>query len=157
MPQQSPPSRPGVGVSDNAQALLRRVVVNPVFAAGGQHQLAGALGFDMQGVQAGRRRCGTESDYIIVGYIVRQRDQAVLQTLGIVEVMELAPGKLRHGFRGVGAQCVARGKKSHGGQSKRRSQLADAVEHLLVVVAVVLGIGPLSTKAALRRTGFAVI
>src|ERR1700689_4913298 len=111
----------------------------------------------MQRVQPGRRRSWAETHQIVVRYVIRQRDETCPQTLSIVEVMELASGKLRYGIRGIGAQRVACGNKGHGGQSKRRGELADAGEHLLVVVPVVLGIGSLSTETAMRGTWFAAI
>ena len=111
----------------------------------------------MQRVQPGRGRRRAETKYIVVGHVVRHRDETCLQILGIVEVKELASGKLRDGFRGIGAQRIACGKKSHGGQPKRRGKLADAVEHLLAVVPVVLGIGSIAAEAAVRRAWLAAV
>src|SRR5580658_4183567 len=102
----------------------------------------------MKRMRSGRGRCRAETQYVIVGHIVRQRDETSLQVLGIVEVKELASGELRDRFCGLGAQRVACGKKGHGSQPKRRSELADAVEHLLAVVLFVLGIGSIPAEAA---------
>jgi hypothetical protein len=137
--------RPFLGV------LVRRVVVDPVFASGGYHQLRTTLGLHMQRVQSGRGRCRAETKCIVVGHVVRHRDETCLQILGIVEVKELAAGELRDRFCGLGAQRIACGKKGHGSQPKRRSELADAVEHLLAVVPFVLGIGSIPAEAAMRR------
>src|SRR5271157_4127158 len=71
--------------------------------------------------------------------------------------MKLASGELRDGFRGVGAQRVACGNEAHGGQPKRRGKLADAVEHLFVVVPFVLRIGSVLTETAMRGAWFVAI
>ena len=65
-----------------------------------------------------------------------------------MKVKELSSRQLRHCFGGVGTQRIAPGKESHGGQPKRRSKLADAVQHLFTVVALVLGVGSLAAEAA---------
>jgi len=51
-----------------------------------------------------------------------------------MEVMELASGKLRDGFRCVGSQGISCGNKGHGSQPKGRGKLANAVEHLFAIV-----------------------
>src|SRR5580658_3035891 len=102
----------------------------------------------MQRVQPGRGCCRAETQYIVVGHVVRHRDEARLQILGIMEVEELASRELRDRLCGFGAQRIACGKKGHGSQPKRRSELADAVEHLLAVVPFVLGIGSIPAEAA---------
>src|ERR1019366_9027634 len=131
-----------------AEVLARRFVFNPVFASGVYEQLRTALRLHMQRMQAGRGRCRAETQYIVVGHVVRQRDETCLQIPSIVEVKELASGELRDGFCGLGAQRITCGKKGHGGQPKRRSKLTDAVEHLLAVVPFVLGIGSLAAETA---------
>src|SRR5579863_657148 len=132
----------------NARVLMRRVVVNPVLAAGVQQQKRTPLSLHAQRMQPGRRRRRAETQYIVVGHVVRDRDETRLQILGIVEVKELASGELRDGFRSLGAQRIACGKKSHRSEPKRRSKLANAVEHLLAVVPFVLGIGSIAAEAA---------
>src|SRR3984885_7065891 len=109
----------------------------------------------MQSVQAGRKGSRAETQHIIIRHIVGYRDETCLQILVLVKVKELASGKLRDCFRGIGPQRIACDKKSHGGQPKRRSKLADAVEHLLGIVAFVLGISSVATEAAVRGTRLA--
>src|SRR5580704_8076435 len=104
----------------------------------------------MQRVQAGRKRCRTETQNIVVRHIVRYRDETSLEILDVVEVKKLASCELRDGFRGIAPQSIARHKKSHGCQPKRWSKLADAVEHLLRIVAFVFGIGSVAAETAVR-------
>src|SRR5580704_15828380 len=105
----------------------------------------------MQRVQPGRGCCRAETQYIVVGHVVRHRDETRLQIPGIVEVEELASRELRDRFCGLGAQRIACGKKGHGSQPEGRSELANAVEHLLAVVPFVLGICSVAAEAAVRR------
>src|SRR5580658_9079672 len=88
MLRQRPTSKARLGV------LARRVLVNPVFASGGYQQLRSTLGLHLQCVQSGRGSCRAETQCIVVGHVVRQRDETCLQILGIVEVKELASGEL---------------------------------------------------------------
>src|ERR1700722_10697115 len=65
--------------------------------------------------------------------------------------------QLRDGFCRLGSQSIARGKKPHGGQPKRRGKLADTVKHLLAVVPFVLGIRTTAAEATVRRAGLAIV
>ena len=47
------------------------------------------------------------------------------------------------------------GNKRHGGQSERRSKLADAVEYLFAVMTFIFSIGSITTETAVRRAGLA--
>ena len=96
------------------------------------------------------RRGGPEAEHIVVRHVVRNRNQIRLQILGIVKAKELAPGQLRDRFGGLVAQRTPRSQKGHCSQPQRRSQLADAVEHLLVVMAFIFGIGALAAEASMR-------
>jgi len=131
-------------------ALLAGIAIDPILASRLDRQL-GRI-FDLQPdlqpqrVHAGRQRCRTKAQHIAVWHVVRYPDKTRAQILGVVKVKVLAAGELCDRFRGIGPQRIARGKKSHRGQPKRRRELADAVEHLLAVMAVVLGIGPLAAE-----------
>jgi hypothetical protein len=104
----------------------------------------------MQRVQAGRKRSRAETQHIVVRHIVGYRDETCLQILVLVKMKELASGEMRDCFRGIGPERIPCDKKRHGGQPKRRSKLADAVEHLLGIVPFILGIGPNPAEAAVR-------
>src|ERR1700745_985294 len=104
----------------------------------------------MEAVQAGRGSWRRKTQNIIVRYIIRQRNQARLDVLGVLEAVEFATGELRQRLSGVRAQTVSSGEKGHGGQSKRRSKLADAVEYLLAVMTVILRVGLRTTETPMR-------
>src|ERR1700677_2707398 len=76
--------------------------VHPIFASGLDHQAGTVLDLQMESVQAGRKRSRAETQQIIVGHIVRYRDEARLQILLPVKVKEFASGELRDRFRGIG-------------------------------------------------------
>jgi hypothetical protein len=102
-------------------------------------------------MEAGRGRGWAKTQHIVIGQIVRQANQTGFQIFGIMEMEKFSPSQLRDGFRSLGMQRAARRQKRHGSQTKRRRQLADAVEHLLAVVAIVFGVSSLTAEAAVRR------
>ncbi len=68
----------------------------------------------------------------------------------MVKATERASGEFCDRFSRVRAERIACSEKGHGDQSKGRSKLADAVKHLLTVVAFVFGIGAFAAEAAVR-------
>jgi len=108
----------------------------------------------MQGVYAGRKRRRAETEYIVIRHVIRDRDEIPLQVPCVMKVKVLASCQFRHCFGGVGTQRTARGKKGHGCQPERRSKLADAVQYLSTVVALVLGVGSVAAEAAMGGARF---
>src|SRR5438046_10275222 len=75
-----------------------------------------------------------EAENVVVGNVIGQRDQAGLEIFGIVKARKPSSRKLGQRLGSVGTQTVASREKGHGRETKRRSELADAVEHVLAVV-----------------------
>src|SRR5579871_6337692 len=98
-----------------------------------------------------------KTEHVKVRHIVRDRDEACLQILGIVEVEKLAARELRNRFRRICTQRTARRQKSHGRQPKGRRKLADAVQHLLAVMPFVLGIRSFPAEATMCRARLRIV
>ena len=111
------------------------------------------LDLHMKRVEAGCERSRLEAQNIVVWRLIGDGDQTRLQVFGIVKMKELAPRELRDRFGGFCAQGIPRGKKGHGRKPKRRSQHANAVEHLTAVVSFVLCRGSIAAEATVRGTG----
>lgn len=132
-------------------------LVDPVGAAGLQLEVRIIFELHVKSVHARSGRLRVEAEQVKIRHVVRDGDEALLQLFGVAEVGEFASSELRDRFGGVGAESIAGGDEGHGGEAHRRSQLTDAVEHLLAVVAIVFGVGSVATEAAVRWAGFALI
>jgi hypothetical protein len=114
-----------------------------------------SLSFHMQGAckpSASQRR-GPEAQHIVVRHIVRNRNQDLLSDpWHYGSGKNSPPANCAIDSAVLAAQGISCGQKCHRGQSQRRCQLADAVEHLFAVVAFILRIGALMAETSVRRS-----
>lgn len=129
------------------------IVVDPVFAAG-FHGVRATSGCDLEGVDAGSWSGGAEAEDVVVRDVVRNGDECGLQVFFVVEGMRFAAGEFGDGFGGFYFERTAGGNERQRGETQRRSELADAVENLLAVVAFVFDVGALLLKHPCGGPGF---
>ena len=80
---------------------------------------------------------GRKAEDVVVRNVVREGDQRGFEIFFVLEGEEAAAGEVGDGFGGFYFERAARGDEGHGGEAQWRSELADAVEDLLAVMAFV--------------------
>ena len=114
-------------------------------------------GADPEGVDAGGWGGGAEAEDVVIGDVVGKFDERGFQIFFAFEGEVAAAGEVRDGFGGFVFERAASGDEGHGGEAKWWSELADAVEDLLAVVAFVLDVGAFLAEAAVRGAGIFVV
>src|SRR5580693_5091487 len=107
-------------------------------------------GTDLKRVDARSRRGGTKAEDVVIRDVVRECDQRGFQIFFVLESEVAATGEVCDCFGGFYFERAARGDEGHRGEAKRRSELADAVEDLLAVVAFVFDVGAFLAEATVR-------
>ena len=110
-------------------------------------------GADLECVDTGSGSGGTETEDVVVGDVVGERDQRGFQIFFVFEGEEAAASEIGDGFGGFVLERAARGDEGHGCEAKWRSKLADAVEDLLAVMAFVFGVGAFFAEATVSGIG----